>query len=50
MIIPEINQKILNELIIQGMTCGSGTFSDVYKYEVSKKECYAIKVFKELAN
>ena len=32
------------------MSCGSGTFAEVYKYEVSEKECYAVKVFKEGAD
>ena len=32
------------------MSCGSGTYADVYKYQVSKKECYAVKVFKEGAD
>lgn len=30
--LPEINQKIIGDLMVQGMACGSGSFSDVYKY------------------
>ena len=48
--LPPINQQIIAELYSKCMSCGSGTFADVYKYEVSETECYAIKVFKENAD
>ena len=48
--LPPINQQIISELQSKCMSCGSGTFAEVYKYEVSEKECYAVKVFKECAD